>query len=104
MRCSLLACLPLLQRQAAEFTACAGEAVATDRLFRAAGLQPVPINEQEWRRQGTLKQQQAFVRSLLPAGVLPGAAVAVSSGPGQAPAKAAKAGRVTGVVGRKRLR
>ena len=73
--------------------------MAADRLFVAAGLQPVPVNEQEWRRLGTLKEQQAFVRDLLPAGVLPGAAVAASSGP--APAKG---GRVTGIVGRKRLR
>ena len=79
----------------------AGEAVATDRLFRAAGLEPVPVNEQEWRRLRTLKQQQAFVRDLLPAGVLPETSVPVSSGTGQAPAKA---GRVTGIVGRKRLR
>ena len=53
---------------------CAGEAVATDRLFVAAGLQPVPIREEQWLALGSPTECQAHLRSRLPAGVLVAAA------------------------------
>ena len=58
----------------AERCQCAGEAVAMDRLFVAAGLQPVAIGEVHWQGLGSLSERQACLRSLLPAGMLDDAA------------------------------
>ena len=44
-----------------------------DRLVRAHGWQPVAVSEQEWQGLGSLPERQAYLRSVLPAGVLPAA-------------------------------
>ena len=61
---------PVVLQELLELHCCAGEATATDRLFRAAGLQPVAIREEQWQGLTTLQERQAYLRSLLPAGVL----------------------------------
>ena len=52
----------------------AGDCVAMDRLVRAQGWEPVAVSEQEWQGLGSLAERQAYLRSVLPAGVLPAAA------------------------------
>ena len=44
--------------------------MATDRLFWAAGLQPLAIIEEHWHSLGSLLEREAYLHSLLPAGVL----------------------------------
>ena len=40
--------------------------MSMDKLYSAHGWEPVSISEAQWRQLGTLRQQQAFVRSKLP--------------------------------------
>ena len=53
---------------------CAGLTQALDRLYRARGWQPLPVREELWPSQASPAEQQAHLRSLLPAEALQGMA------------------------------